>query len=88
MLLVCRNIEPARQQKQRAGRWIDPGLGRASRAREFDGAAHDHERAVERDEVRTRCLGSVGVTVVRFESRDVLDNLEGVLQTIRNQTNP
>jgi len=51
---------------------------------ELDGAAHDHERAVERDEARTRYLESVGVTVVRFENRDVIDNLEAVLQTIRS----
>jgi very-short-patch-repair endonuclease len=51
---------------------------------ELDGAAHDHERAAERDEARTRYLGSVGVTVVRFENRDVIDNLESVLQTIRS----
>jgi very-short-patch-repair endonuclease len=49
---------------------------------ELDGAAHDHERAVERDEARASYLRSVGIRVVRFENRDVIENLEGVLRAI------
>jgi len=52
---------------------------------ELDGAAHDHERAVERDEARARYLGSLGLTVVRFENRDVIHNLEGVLRIIQDR---
>ena len=52
---------------------------------ELDGAAHDHERAVERDEVRTSYLQSVGIRVVRFENRDVIENLEGVLKAIEGE---
>ena len=52
---------------------------------ELDGAAHDHERAVERDEARTRYLESLGITVLRFENRDVIENLEGVLQVIQKR---
>jgi len=44
---------------------------------ELDGAAHDHEDAVERDEARSRHLESLHITVVRFENRDVMENLEG-----------
>ena len=51
---------------------------------ELDGAAHDHERAAERDEARTRYLESLGIKVIRFENRDVIENLEGVMQAIRN----
>jgi very-short-patch-repair endonuclease len=51
---------------------------------ELDGAAHDHERAAERDEARTRYLESHGIRVVRFENRDVMGNLEGVLQAIKS----
>jgi very-short-patch-repair endonuclease len=39
---------------------------------------------VERDEARTRYRGSVGIRVVRFENRDVIDNMEGVLRTIQD----
>ncbi len=52
---------------------------------ELDGAAHDHERAVERDEIRTRYLESFGITVLRFENRDVIDNLDGVLRMIQDR---
>ena len=55
---------------------------------ELDGAAHDHERAVERDEARTRYLESHGIKVVRFENRDVMNNMEGVLQAIKDCFGP
>jgi very-short-patch-repair endonuclease len=51
---------------------------------ELDGAAHDHEAAATRDAARTRYLESVGITVVRFENRDVLENLDGVVSIIRD----
>jgi len=51
---------------------------------ELDGAAHDHEQAAERDAARTRYLESRGIKVVRFENRDVMSNLEGVLQAIKD----
>jgi very-short-patch-repair endonuclease len=58
---------------------------RENLAVELDGAAHDHERAVKRDEMRTRYLVSVGIRVVRFENRDVMSNMEGVLRMIEDQ---
>jgi len=51
---------------------------------ELDGAAHDHEEAAQRDEARSRYLASHGIKVVRFENRDVMSNLEGVLQVIKD----
>jgi len=51
---------------------------------ELDGAAHDHQRAAQRDEARSRYLGSLGIKVIRFENRDVMGNMEGVLRTIRD----
>jgi very-short-patch-repair endonuclease len=50
---------------------------------ELDGAAHDYESAVLRDRTRTHYLESVGISVVRFENRSVLENLDGVLSEIR-----
>ena len=55
---------------------------------ELDGAAHDHELAAQRDEIRTRYLESHGIKVVRFENRDVMNNLEGVLQMIKDCFRP
>src|SRR6266516_1036085 len=46
---------------------------------ELDGAAQD------RDAIRTRCLQSAGIRVVRFENREVIENLEGVLVVIARQ---
>jgi very-short-patch-repair endonuclease len=47
---------------------------------ELDGSQHA-ERAVE-DAARTRWLESQGFKVIRFWNQEVLQNLEGVLETI------
>jgi len=52
---------------------------------ELDGSAHDSETAWRRDEQRTAYLMSLGLRVVRFENRDVMENLEGVLSEIRQR---
>ena len=55
----------------------------AKLAVELDGAAHDHERAFRRDALRTAYLAAAGIRLVRFENRDVVRNLEGVLAAIK-----
>ena len=52
---------------------------------ELDGAAHDHDAAWRRDEQRTQYFSSVGLRVLRFENRNVMENLDGVLVQIREQ---
>ncbi|MGB5082256.1 MAG: endonuclease domain-containing protein [Burkholderiales bacterium] len=52
---------------------------------ELDGAAHDHEAAQHRDAIRTLFLQGAGIRVVRFENREVIENLEGVLAVIARQ---
>jgi very-short-patch-repair endonuclease len=52
---------------------------------ELDGAAHDHEAALLRDEARSKCLEELGIRVVRFENRSVIENLEGALSEIAGQ---
>jgi very-short-patch-repair endonuclease len=49
---------------------------------ELDGAAHDSDDGAARDEARTAYLVELGIRVVRFENRDVMENLEGVLTEI------
>lgn len=49
---------------------------------ELDGAPHDTEKGFQRDAQRDAWLGTVGVRVLRFENRDVLTNMEGVLVEI------
>ena len=52
---------------------------------ELDGAAHDHEAAWRHDAARTRFLREQGLRLIRFENRDVLENLDGVLAYIAQQ---
>jgi very-short-patch-repair endonuclease len=48
---------------------------------EIDGGQHDIER--DKDQERTNWLVTEGYRVLRFWNIDVLNNLEGVLETIR-----
>jgi very-short-patch-repair endonuclease len=52
---------------------------------ELDGAAHDHDAAQRADAARDQYLASLGITVLRFENREVMENLEGVLLRIKEQ---
>ena len=57
----------------------------AKRGVELDGAVHDSDTAWQRDEGRTAYLVNWGLHVMRFETRDVMENLEGVLSEIRQR---
>jgi very-short-patch-repair endonuclease len=50
---------------------------------ELDGGQHAEER--ERDEARDRCLHANGFTILRFWNNEVIENIEGVLEVIRQQ---
>ncbi|MDS4019495.1 MAG: endonuclease domain-containing protein [Candidatus Competibacter sp.] len=52
---------------------------------ELDGSAHDSESAQQQDRERTAYLVSLGLRVIRFENREVMENLEGVLAEIKNR---
>jgi very-short-patch-repair endonuclease len=56
-----------------------------SLAVELDGSSHDSAAANERDEIRDAFLSSIGISVMRFENRDVMENLEGVLAAISSR---
>jgi very-short-patch-repair endonuclease len=51
---------------------------------ELDGEGHLSITGAEADQRRTDFLERFHVTVIRFENRDVFENLEGVLDTIRD----
>ena len=51
---------------------------------ELDGDGHLSITDTEADEKRTDFLKQFKVTVLRFENRDVFENLEGVLDAIRS----
>jgi very-short-patch-repair endonuclease len=52
---------------------------------ELEGSAHDSERAAARDDVRERFLSNAGLSVLRVENRNILENPDGVLELIRQQ---
>jgi very-short-patch-repair endonuclease len=51
---------------------------------EIDGESHDYESRIQRDEKRDAWFVSEGYAVLRFTNDQVLANLEGVVETIRN----
>jgi very-short-patch-repair endonuclease len=53
---------------------------------ELDGETHGAQEAYDAE--RTQFLESKGYRVLRFANRDVLQNLEGVLDTIAMRLNP
>jgi very-short-patch-repair endonuclease len=50
---------------------------------EIDGGQHNEEKIKERDEERTARLTGRGYQIIRFWNNEVLTNLEGVLERIR-----
>ena len=54
---------------------------------ELDGSPHDTEQGYLKDYKRTEYLQSKGITVLRFENKDVIKNLEGVLAEIKKYFN-
>ncbi|PVV82891.1 endonuclease domain-containing protein [Dehalogenimonas alkenigignens] len=50
---------------------------------EIDGGQHSQDEIIDRDEIRTNWLNRQGFCVIRFWNNEVLENLEGVVMTIR-----
>ncbi|MCI0752009.1 MAG: DUF559 domain-containing protein, partial [Flammeovirgaceae bacterium] len=50
---------------------------------EVDGSSHDHEKAIELDASRQKKLERFGITFLRFDARDVLQDVNRVLDEIR-----
>ena len=50
---------------------------------ELDGAPHFRELRAEYEAGRTAFLTAMGIEVIRFENRIVYENIEAVLETIR-----
>ena len=49
---------------------------------ELDGDAHFTESEAEYDNARTEFLSRMGITVLRFENREIFDNLDLVIAEI------
>jgi very-short-patch-repair endonuclease len=50
---------------------------------ELDGGQHNEDRVIDKDEERTKWLGSQGFRVLRFWNDDIMQNLEGVIIRIK-----
>lgn len=50
---------------------------------ELDGESHNDAKSQTYDERRSGYLANLGIRVLRFQNKDVLVNLEGVLQEIQ-----
>jgi len=54
---------------------------------EIDGDTHGTEEAQVKDQRRTDFLESQGLRVIRFTNRDVVHNIEGVMESLENLLN-
>ena len=50
---------------------------------EADGSQHYEDEGRRRDKQRTRELSNLGVQILRFSDRDILNNIEGVCEAIQ-----
>ncbi len=50
---------------------------------ELDGATHDNIKSFEKDIIRQKFIESQNIKVIRFQNKDVLENLEGVINEIK-----
>jgi len=51
---------------------------------ELDGYTHSFEEVLVKDEAKEKSLKDLGITVLRFTDKDVIDNTEGVLKNIQD----
>ncbi|MCJ7521958.1 MAG: endonuclease domain-containing protein, partial [Dehalococcoidia bacterium] len=51
---------------------------------DIDGSQHNENETTEKNDARTRRLEAEGFQLLRFWNNDVIMNIEGVLETIRN----
>jgi len=58
----------------------------AAFAVELDGSQHYDPEKLMQDQERTEYLNSLGITVLRFSNLDVLQNFEGVCQSITQES--
>ncbi len=51
---------------------------------ELDGYTHGFEEVFERDKKKEQRLNEIGITVLRYRDDDVMNNIEGVLENIKD----
>lgn len=82
--LRARNLNNIKFRRQYSiGRYIVDFFAPDSRVViEIDGDSHYQEDAIEYDKIRMEYFESCGITVIRFTNKDVMENLEEVLNKI------
>ncbi len=50
---------------------------------EADGGQHYEDKGRQRDKLRTKELSRIGVQILRFSDREILNNIEGVYEMIQ-----
>ena len=50
---------------------------------ELDGSGHFTPEALEYDKIREEFMNSLGIKTIRFNNNDVMTNIEGVLERIK-----
>lgn len=83
-ILRNKNIEGLRFRRQHTilGYILDFYCHEFKLAIELDGGSHAQDDKIESDNLRTKKLNSIGITVLRFWNNDVLNDIEGVVDTI------
>ena len=56
-------------------------------ALEVDGGTHNNAASYAYDQSRTEFLNSKGIKVLRFTNKEIMNNLEGVLERIKQHLN-
>ena len=86
----CLSLRPERWMRQRPiGHYIvDFYCASSKLVVELDGAQHYTAEGKTRDAVRTAFLESLGLRVIRFENREVRQNLAGVATKIQSHLTP
>jgi very-short-patch-repair endonuclease len=51
---------------------------------EVDGYTHGFDEIIERDKKKEERLHEIGITVLRYRDEAVMNNIEGVLEEIKN----
>jgi very-short-patch-repair endonuclease len=77
---------PRFRRQHAAGPYVlDFYCAAAALAIEVDGAAHDMGDNPARDEARDAWIAAHGIKTLRFNARDIFDNLEGVVVAIQEE---
>ena len=72
-----------RRQQVIAGFIVDFYCHKADLVIELDGSVHERDEQKESDAERDKALGEMGLRVFRFKNEEVIRNLRGVLEKIR-----